>query len=167
VPPVLDTMGPLLSLLQSLNERQVDFVLVGGMAATAHGSTLVTQDLDVCVRFDLATLTKILEVLRGKHPRQRMHRDRPELSNNPKDYEGWHNLYVVTDDAQVDFLSEVTGVGQFEDVKRESVVLDLGGFNCSVLGIDALIRAKRKLGRPKDLRTVSELEAIARRTERP
>ena len=137
-------------------------MVVGGMAATAHGSTIVTDDLDVCTRFDLQNLTKILRVLSGKHPRQRMSRNQPALSEDPKAYVGWHNLYVVTDDAQVDFLDSITGVGDFEAVKRESVVLELAGFSCPVLGISALIRAKRELGRPKDLLAAGELEALAR-----
>jgi molybdopterin-guanine dinucleotide biosynthesis protein len=35
-------------LLQRLCDADVDFVIVGGFAATLHGSSLVTRDLDVC-----------------------------------------------------------------------------------------------------------------------
>ncbi|HET6361414.1 MAG TPA: nucleotidyl transferase AbiEii/AbiGii toxin family protein [Gemmatimonadota bacterium] len=34
-------------LLQTLLEHEVDFILVGGVAATVHGSTRLTQDIDI------------------------------------------------------------------------------------------------------------------------
>lgn len=136
----------------------MDYVLVGGMAATAHGSSLVTEDVDVCIRFDLETVRRILDALVGVNPRQRMTPDRPELSKDPATYVGWRNLYVVTDLGQLDFLGHVTGLGGFDEVVAGAESLDLGGFSCPVLGLDALIRAKRALGRPKDLRAVAELE---------
>jgi molybdopterin-guanine dinucleotide biosynthesis protein len=38
-------------LLQRLCDAEIDFVIVGGFAATLHGSSLVTRDLDVCAIF--------------------------------------------------------------------------------------------------------------------
>jgi len=36
-------------LLQRLCEADLDFVIVGGFAATLHGSSLLTRYLDVCI----------------------------------------------------------------------------------------------------------------------
>lgn len=152
----------MLELLKRLADAGVEFVLVGGMAAAAHGSSLVTEDVDVCIRFDAETLERILRSLDGLHPRQRMTAQRPELSADPSTYVGWRNLYVVTDAGQLDFLGQVTGVGGFEDVARNAMTLDLGTFSCRVLGLEDLIRAKRALGRPKDLRAAAELEQVLR-----
>ena len=44
-------MGDLNSLLQRLIRHRVDFVVVGGYAAVAHGSSLVTMDVDICCDF--------------------------------------------------------------------------------------------------------------------
>lgn len=156
-------MASILELLRRLSERGVDFVLVGGMASTVHGSAVVTEDLDVCIRFDEPTLAKVLDALEGLRPRLRMTPERPELSKDPKYYVGWQNLYVVSDAGQIDFLGAVTGVGSFEVVARNAIPLDLGGFVCRVMGLDDLIASKRALGRPKDLRVVAELEAVRRR----
>lgn len=35
-------------ILKSLTESKVEFVIVGGVAITAHGSAYLTQDLDFC-----------------------------------------------------------------------------------------------------------------------
>ena len=41
-------MQNLKALLETLLLNNVDFVLIGGFAGVVHGSTLVTQDLDIC-----------------------------------------------------------------------------------------------------------------------
>jgi len=57
-------------------------------------------------------------------------------------------------------LGEVAGVGDYEAVKKESVVDTL--YNCQVriLTLDGLISAKRAAGRVKDLLVLPELEAL-------
>lgn len=152
-------MATTLDLLRRLVENGVEFVLVGGMAAVAHGSSIVTEDVDVCIRFDLPTLTRLLDALRGSHPKQRMQPQRTPLSDDPASYVGWRNLYVVTDEGQLDLLGEVTGIGELDELLPGSQEIDLGAFRCRVMGVDDLIKAKRLLGRPKDLRVVEELEA--------
>ncbi len=153
-------MASILGILKRLTESGVEFVLVGGMAATAHGSSMVTEDVDVCIRFDRGTIERMLAALRGLNPLQRMHPDRAPLSVNPATYEGWRNLYVLTDAGQIDFLGEVTGVGGFDEVVRGAIAVDLGGFSCRVMGLEDLIQAKRALGRPKDMRVAAELEFL-------
>jgi hypothetical protein len=44
-------MQNLSELTRRLIASQVEFVLVGGFAAAAHGVTLVTRDVDICCRF--------------------------------------------------------------------------------------------------------------------
>lgn len=159
-------MASTLALLRRLAAENVDFVLVGGMAAVAHGSASVTEDVDVCIRFDEPTLRALFRALEGTHPRQRMHPARPALGDDPLAYVGYKNLYLVTDDGIVDFLSEIVAVGDYAAASAGAVTLDLGGFECRVLGLDQLIACKRALGRPKDLRVAVELDAVRVRTKR-
>jgi hypothetical protein len=52
--------------LRSLAAARVDFILVGGVAATAHGSPRATQDVDIVYRRgddNLAALSQIIEGL--------------------------------------------------------------------------------------------------------
>ncbi len=159
-------MASTLDLLRRLTEEDVDFVLVGGMAAAAHGSLTVTEDVDVCTHFEKENLRRLLSALRGTSPRQRMRPDRPPLSNDPSSYIGFKNLYVICEWGQIDFLGEITGVGTFQKIAEHALWMDLGGFQCRVMGLEDLIRAKRALGRPKDLRVVAELELVLKRTKK-
>jgi molybdopterin-guanine dinucleotide biosynthesis protein len=46
-------------LLQRLCDADIDFVIVGGFAATLHGSSLVTRDLDVCATLSSENVASI------------------------------------------------------------------------------------------------------------
>lgn len=156
-------MEPLLQILKRLSDEGADFVLVGGMAATVQGAEIVTQDVDVCIPFDLENMTKVERALRGINPRFRFRPDRMRMWDDPARLATLKNLNVVTDLGVVDFLGEISGIGGFVQVKERSEVVTLAeGFNCHVLNLEALIVAKRTAGRPKDLQAVRELE-VARK----
>jgi hypothetical protein len=153
-------MASTLGLLQRLAEANVDFVLVGGLAAVVHGSSVVTEDADVCIRFDEPTLSRVLSALAPVHPRERMNASRPPLGADARRFVGYRNLYLSTDEGVLDLLGEIIAVGPFEAVRAASMEIDLGAFRCRVLSLEALIACKRALGRPKDLRVVVELESV-------
>ena len=52
-------MQNLSELVRRLIAAEVEFVLVGGFAAVAHGVTLVTRDVDICCRFTMIQLKEI------------------------------------------------------------------------------------------------------------
>ena len=137
------------------------------MAAIAHGSASVTEDVDVCVRFDEPTVRGILRALEGTNPRERMSPVRPSLGTDPLRFVGNRNLYVVTDEGVIDFLGEITGLGTWERVAANSVTLQLADFSVSVVGLEDLITSKRKLARPKDQRVARELELVLARLKSP
>jgi predicted nucleotidyltransferase len=158
-------MDQMIEILKRLTEHQVEYVLVGGMAAVAHGSSMVTKDVDVCAPLGEPNLSKILNALREIHPKLRMRPDRMPLPDDPDRLQGLNNLYLVTDFGVIDFLGELTGVGHFDEVVKHSRPGDLGGFTCQIIDLDTLITAKRAAGRAKDMRALPELEALRQRRE--
>jgi hypothetical protein len=67
-------MQNLSELVRRLISAEVEFVLVGGFAAVAHGVTLVTRDIDICCRFSEANLLRIQKAFGDLHP---VHRSQP------------------------------------------------------------------------------------------
>ena len=61
----------------------------------------------------------------------------------------------------IDLLGEITGGGGFEDLVADTVMLSPFGLSCRGLSLRRLIEVKRAAGRPRDLETIAELEAIA------
>ena len=154
-------------LIVRLIQHQVDFVIVGGFAAIAHGSTLMTQDIDVCCSFSLENLLAIQSALRDVHPVHRMTPKRLPLILTEESCKGLKNLYLNTDLGQIDCLSSITGVGDYSVVQTRSVEVELNAGKCKILALDALIEAKMTLGRAKDKNVALQLKAIQERQKRP
>ena len=153
-------MADLTDIIERLIRSEVDFVLVGGLAAVTHGSSMATQDIDICCNFSVENLLRLQSALADLHPVHRMTTNQVPLELNEKKCAKLKNLYLETDIGQLDCLSEILGIGSFEEVKQQSESIELGGQSCRILRIDALITAKKAMGRPKDIETVKQLEVI-------
>jgi hypothetical protein len=142
-------------MLGRLQSAGIDFVLVGGYAAVAHGVSLVTQDIDICCRFSRENLYRLQDTLSELHPRHLEFTE--ELCSRLK------NLYLETDLCVLDCLSEVAGVGGFDDVLAHSVAMATPAGSIRVLDIDTLIKAEETMGRLHDQLAVTQLRAIKER----
>lgn len=160
-------MNNLNNLLQVLLENEIDFVLIGRFAGVVHGSTQVTRGLDICALITPAQIVKLRQALKELNPKHRMNPNfKPSFLTDPKDLSNLKNIYLETDLGVLDVISEVTEIGTFEQVKQNSVRIDLFGHRCSVISIEALIKAKEKMGRPKDKLVVAELKALNRKSSK-
>lgn len=65
------------ALLRALVASDVEFIIVGGLAAIAHGSSTFTRDLDVLARFDVTNMKRLLAAVEPSHPRFVLHPNRP------------------------------------------------------------------------------------------
>lgn len=147
-------------LLERLCDSKIDFVIVGGFAATLHGSSLVTRDLDVCAILSDENVEKLRDALRDLKPTHRLTPQKLSFLDNPDPGLQVHNLYLRTDLGPVDVLSSILGVGDFDRVRAASIQVELFGRKCQVISLDDLIRAKEALGRDKDLLAAKELRAV-------
>jgi hypothetical protein len=150
------------SLLTRLIEREVPFVVVGGYAAVAHGSTVLTEDVDICMPLDREHIERLLGAIGDLHPVHRMPPSRPRFDRDALASQ-WKNLYLDTDWGQLDCRGEIAGVGNYGEAVRQSEELFVGDRAFRLLTLDALIRAKETMDRPKDRETVAQLRAIQER----
>ena len=148
------------NIIETLSQHNVDFVIIGGMAAIAHGASYVTADVDMCYARNKENLARLVAALKPFQPRLRdFPRDLPLFFDENTLGQGLQ-FTLTTSQGDIDLLGEVAGVGDFQDVERCSIVLDLFGFDVKVLDLPALIRAKQAAGRPKDLLLIPELEGL-------
>jgi len=155
-------MNPLGDLIARLVAGNVEFVMVGGYAAVVYGATYVTRDIDVCLRFTPENLMKLQRALTDFAPRHRMTPQKLPLDLTPEFAADLKNLYLETNLGVIDCLGEVLGIGDFDAVLANSTEMRFPFGACRVLTIDALIKAKQAMGRPHDLLTIKQLEAIRR-----
>ena len=147
-------MADLSGLLDRLIEQEVRFVVVGGFAAVAHGSPLMTMDVDICCDMSRNNVRRIYQAVADLHPVHRMTPSRRPFDPQDIGSSALRNLYLDTDWGQLDCIGEVTGVGDFEAVCYRSVQVEVRGGSCHLLSLEALIEAKRAMGRPRDLETM-------------
>ncbi len=152
-------------LLALLVEAGVPFVVIGGVAAIAHGASTFTRDLDVLIRFDRDTMTRLLPALRNHDPRAALDPARRPIPSEAEDFADYRNLYVSTSLGRLDLLGE-TPIGTFGDIEQRAVWMKLASVHAKVIALDDLIAIKRALGRPKDLMVATELEAVRERISR-
>lgn len=146
--------------LKSLTKENVDFVVVGGLAISAHSSGYITTDLDFCYLRTRENLKRIVVALAPFSPRFRNFPEELPFVRDERTLQSGTNFTLVTNIGDIDLLGEVAGVGNYEAVKKESVVDTLYGCEVRILTIEGLIKAKRAAGRVKDLLVLPELEAL-------
>jgi predicted nucleotidyltransferase len=146
--------------LKALTENKVNFVIVGGVAITAHGSAYLTQDLDFCYSRSKENLRNIVSALSQFRPRPRGFPENLPYIFDETTLQNGTNFTFKTDLGSIDLLGEVAGVGSYDEVNANSELKTLFGYEVKVLSIEGLIKAKRAAGRTKDLLVLPELEAL-------
>ena len=148
------------ALLRALTDARVDFIVVGGVAAAAHGSSRVTDDLDVSYARDVANLERLVAALAPHRPYLRgapaglpFEWSVPTLSSGL-------NFTLTTTLGSIDLLGEIVGGGRFQDLLPHSLLVHAFARDFRILDLPYLIRVKRAAGRPKDLEVVAELEVL-------
>lgn len=161
-------MSDHLNLLRRLTDAGIEFVIVGGYAGVVHGCSYVTQDIDICCLFSPANLLALQQALADLHPVHRMTPGRKPLSLTAERAARFTNLYLDTDLGRLDCLSAVAGLGDYGKVKQASEPIEVEGMRLHVLTLDALIRSKQSLNRPRDQQALRQLQALKQlRTDRP
>jgi hypothetical protein len=138
----------------------VDCVIVGGVAATLHGSEIPTTDIDVCYARTPQNVERLAAALQSVHAQLRNAPAGLPFILDAETLKRGLNFTFATDIGNLDLLGEVRGVGTYEEVATGSLTIELFGYQFKVIDIGKLIEAKRAAGRPKDLIVIPELEAI-------
>jgi hypothetical protein len=151
------------TLLRTLHEHGVRFLIVGGAAATAHGSARLTQDLDLVYDRAPDNLERLVRALAPHEPYLRGAPPGLPFRWDVATLRRGLNFTLTSKLGDVDLFGEIVGGGGYADLECHSVTMDLFGVPCRVLGLDKLIDVKRAAGRPKDLEVLAELVAIRER----
>lgn len=152
-------------LLEVLADSGLSFVVIGGVAAIAHGATTATQDLDIALQLDPEDVRKLLEALAPYSPVHFTRPDLPLTMENAESLAGFRLLLVQTDLGRLDVLSEVAPFERVADLPTVQLPL-LPERLFDVVDLDALIEIKAHVGRGKDKILEQELRAVKERRER-
>ncbi len=159
--PLPDRPLQLPPILAALSKCGVDYVIVGGLAGTAHGSSYPSFDLDIAYSRAEANLERVAEALRQLEV---------TLTNAPPDLpfqidtttlRNGANLTFDTAFGRFDIFGHIDGIKSYDDLRARSVTATLEGAEVRVASIDDLIAMKRASNRAKDRLMVEEYIVIA------
>ena len=141
-------------------------IVIGGLAAQAHGSARITQDSDFLYRRTKENIERLTAALAPHAPYLRGAPPGLPFRFDALTVERGLNFTLVTKLGDLDLLGEVTGVGNYDAVLPHATALAVFGHQALVIDLPWLIRSKRAAGRPKDLEAIAELEALLAERER-
>jgi predicted nucleotidyltransferase len=146
---------------RALVEEGVEFVLIGGLAATVHGASRVTLDIDICFRQELGNCVRLARAL-GRLAAEIFPPRQPPVEITAELLHRYKMLHLRTAAGRLDLLSAVPGLGRFEDLAGGATSIEVLGLTVPVLSLEQLIRSKTALDQPKDREHLDQLLAIQR-----
>jgi len=148
------------TLLRVLDDHDVAYILVGGVAATVHGSARLTLDVDVVYQRTPDNLARLVSALAPYAPGLRGAPVGLPFQWDVETLNRGLNFTLTTTIGAIDLLGEIAGGGTYERLLTDTDEVTAFGVTCRCVTLDHLIHLKRAAGRVKDLEVIAELEAL-------
>ena len=159
-------LNPYQSLFQALASRNIQYLVIGGVAVNLHGFPRFTGDVDIVLALDRENLHRMTALMHERGYVQRLPIDLTEFSR-PENVQRWlqeKNVRAYTFQSErhapldIDIL--VSESLRFEQLERRRVVMEAWGIPIPVVSIDDLIDMKRQAMRPQDVQDIEALLAL-------
>ena len=149
-----------LAILNSLAERQVEFIVVGGVSAVLQGAPIATFDLDVVHSLSAENVQKLLKALDELNASYRTGGNR-NLKPEPSHFSSPRRQLLMTRFGPLDLLGSIGKDRRYEELLTESRLMPIGsGLEVRVLDLSMVIKTKEETAHEKDVAVL----AILRRT---
>lgn len=147
-------------LIDVLQDHDVAFIVIGGVAVVGHGAPRATFDLDIVYARDERNLERLAEALRSVRAKLRgASSDAPFVLDGATLMAGDHFTFT-TDAGDLDVLGTPAGTGGYAELAANAEAAELGRRTFLMAALEDLIRMKRASGRAKDADALRYLEAI-------
>lgn len=156
----MTTPAPPGNLLATLVRADVDFVVIGGVAAILHGATHSTHDLDIAAPIDDENVRRLWKVVGDLHPRWATVPKHPPVQETIETLATFRNIDLLTDLGRLAVLGEVPTLPIYKALRAGAVSMSIRELRAPVISLSDLIRIKESLGRPQDRIVAEQLRAI-------
>ena len=160
-----------LRILNELHDHDVDFVIVGGVAAALHGGSRATFDLDIVpslapdswraavdLLWSLGARPRIPEPLERIRDVEQIRRSRLDKNMLPL------NFHTPDERTEVDLV--VGESDAFSALRQRATEVTVEQRTFLVASVDDLIDMKQRSGRPRNLLDIEDLRTIRKRLDR-
>jgi predicted nucleotidyltransferase len=158
------------SIVRALNQHQVQYLIVGGLAVVAHGHLRLTADVDLMLAVDAPNLQRAVKALESLAYTPRAPVAFAEFLD-PAARRRWKaekgmivfSLYSPKHRAtEIDLFLEPPI--DFAGAASRAVQIDIApGVPARICGLEDLIQLKTQSGRPSDLDDIAQLRRIHER----
>jgi len=147
-------------LFRALAEQEVDYLVIGGVAAQVHGRRRTTKDLDVIPEPSAENFERLAAALLAldAHPAELGSRAPTPTAEQLRVAPVAPPL--TTRHGELHILNEVPGGGDYKEMRARALTIDLDGTVMHIVGVDDLIRMKRATGRLGDIEDVEALTTL-------
>ena len=149
-------------LLKRLVEHGVDFVVIGGIAMVAHGSSRITRDLDICYATDPANLEVLGAAMVELGARLRGVEDDVPFVPDAAALRQVSILTLASPDGDMDLLVRPSGAPSYDQLRANAERVTIDGVAVLIASLDDLAAMKRTTKRDKDKIDLEEIEVIKR-----
>lgn len=144
------TLDDLKKIIQSLNEHNAKYILIGGYALFSHGYHRATEDIDLMVPSDSAASRNIIEALLVLE-------DKESANLDPTWFDEGENIRLA-DEVVIDLLFKSCGE-TYESLQPYVETIDLDGISVKTLNLKGLLKTKQS-ERHKDVMDRMILEKV-------
>jgi hypothetical protein len=149
------------TLLERLLGADVEFVLVGGLAAVVQGAPIATLDVDIVHRRTPENVDRLIAFLASTGARYRNRPDPPLAPSRNALLGPGHSLFM-TDLGPLDALGAIEGGADYDRLMPLSLSIRVAGRSLRVLSLETIVDFKRASSDPKDKLRLPVLEAVLR-----
>lgn len=149
------------SLLATLASSDVEFIVVGMLAAVAQGAPVTTHDLDIVHRRTPENVARLVDILVNRlDARYRGRQD--VLRPTAEILAGTGHSLLQTNAGPLDVLGAIEGGRDYDALLPNSQHVEISGHTVHVLDLATLIELKRGSTRLKDQMVLPVLEETLR-----
>jgi hypothetical protein len=149
------------AILVTLVGHGVDFVVIGGLAAVAHGSRRMTRDIDLVVRPESGNLARLEAALTelGAAMLLEQGAEGPITSADVAMIGLGTTLHTNSPAGRLDVVGAPAGAAPYPALHARSILGHIGDVEVHISGLDDLVAMKRAAGRPLDLQDIVDITA--------
>jgi predicted nucleotidyltransferase len=146
-------------LLPMLVRARAEFIAIGGVAATIHGSARATYDVGLLYSRNEPIRLRLTSHMREAPPGLPFAWDAKTIRNGL-------NFTLTTEVGDIDLLGDVADGETYQTLSPDSFEVEALGVRFKCLDLPTLIRIKEAAGRPKDREAVAELRVLLEESEK-
>ena len=147
------------SIFRTLQTHGVNFILIGGVCASLHGSSMNTRDVDIVPQRTDQNLERLAGALAEMRAYYRQHPPFKILPDSRRLDTFGHHL-LMSDFGPIDILGAIVGRRDYDALMPGTIEVEIDDIRIRMLDLPTLITIKRETGRPKDRLAVTVLEEI-------